>query len=80
MGAFSRFLMACKLSKYTSRLFDKLNQKQFAILLLELKNDLTIENFYIFESLWLQKMTKTCESFLIETHKIFEELESQRSI
>ena len=59
-----------------SRIFEPLNQKQFAILLFDFKRDLTAENFEAFEDKWSNTMWASCRLFLDEAHAIFSTLEN----
>jgi hypothetical protein len=74
LDAFLKFLVHAKLTKYMSRIFEPLNQKQFAILLFDFKRDLTSENFEAFEDKWSDTMWESCRLFLDETHEIFSTL------
>ena len=76
LDSFLKFLVHTKLTKYMSRIFELLNQKQFAILLYEFEKDLTSENFQVFENKWNDKMWESCRLFLDETHEIFSTLKN----
>ena len=57
-------------------MYEELDAQQFAILLFGLKNDLTPENFEVFEKQWSSPMWETDREFLDTAYEIFTQLEN----